>query len=156
MIPKFDKADWNKEKKGWDVVWSSAFIFICALHVEELIIHSTRKFDESDAFCAKKKNLKFGDFPPEAIQLMWWACMWRKRGSRLLVNAATPCGLIDPSCNYINHYKFLFFLFHPKWRKNNMGHKRRKCPHPLTISFKCVPIPFILERNGSTSVCPII
>lgn len=60
-IPNLDKAAWNKDANAWDVLWSSAFIFICALADDVLILHSTRKVDDSSAFCAKKKNLKLGD-----------------------------------------------------------------------------------------------
>lgn len=33
-------------------------------------MHSTRNVDDSSAFCAKKKNLKLGDWPPDAMQWM--------------------------------------------------------------------------------------
>ena len=68
-VPKLDMADWNKAEKAFDKLCSSAFILTCVLQDDELITHSTRKFDEdSSAFCAQKKNLKFGDWPPEAMQ----------------------------------------------------------------------------------------
>jgi hypothetical protein len=45
-----DKADWNKVENACDELWSSAFILICDLADEVLIIHSTRYIDASSAF----------------------------------------------------------------------------------------------------------
>lgn len=48
--PNLDKADWNKALNAWDELWSSAFILICVLAEDVLIIHSTRYIDASSAF----------------------------------------------------------------------------------------------------------
>lgn len=65
--PNLDKADWNNVENACDELWSSAFILICDLADDVLIIHSTRYIDVSSAFWAKKKNLKLGDWPPDAM-----------------------------------------------------------------------------------------
>ena len=65
-----ERADWKKAENAWDALWSSALIIICALADDVLIIHSTRNVDNSSAFCAKKKNLKLGDCPPDAMQCL--------------------------------------------------------------------------------------
>ena len=67
-IPKLARAVWNRDEKACDALWSSALTFICALADAVLIMHSTRKLDGSPCFCAKKKNLKFGAWPPDAMQ----------------------------------------------------------------------------------------
>lgn len=48
--PNLDKADWNKVENAWDELWSSAFILICDLADDVLIIHSTRYIDAASAF----------------------------------------------------------------------------------------------------------
>lgn len=59
-----------------------------------LTIHSTKNVEDPSAFCAKKKNLKLGDLPPEAMQWMEWPCICF-RSDWGVVNAATPWGLIE-------------------------------------------------------------
>lgn len=67
-IPKLARADWNKDKKACDTLWSSALTFTCALADAVLIMHSTRKLLGSSCFCAKKKILKLGAWPPDAME----------------------------------------------------------------------------------------
>lgn len=97
-VPNLDNADWNKVENAWDMLWSSALIVICVLADDVLILHSIRKIDDSSAFWAKKKNFKFGDWPPDAIHWMEWPCICRRRAWGV-VNAAAPWGLTESSCN---------------------------------------------------------
>lgn len=48
--PNLDKADWNNVENAWDELWSSAFILICDLADDVLIIHSTRYIDAASTF----------------------------------------------------------------------------------------------------------
>lgn len=109
--PNLDKADWNNVENAWDELWSSALILICDLADDVLIIHSTRNVDAS-AFWAKKKYLKFGAWPPDAIQCIEWPCMCRRRALGA-INEATPWGLSVYSCIKIMNVIFIIHKTHP-------------------------------------------
>lgn len=96
--PNFDKADWNIVMNASDALPSSALTFNCAFPDDELIIHSTRKkADDPSSFWAKKKNLKFDDWPPDAMHWIEWPCIcWMRAWGA--VKAAIPWGLMEHSC----------------------------------------------------------